>query len=274
MRKSPGACSSGFDDPFFSEQRWDKWETGRLHLSSTIAKAWLASSNRITQRIAIASIARRKSLEFNSPPRQQAGRIGGQLLGKAAALVPNILTLSAILCGLTSIKLSAESQFAWAAAAIAGAVMLDVLDGYAARRLNAASEIGAELDSLADFVNFGVAPAILLYERDLHLIGWAGWLAAGTYVLATGFRLARFNVRSKHAREHAPIQGFEGLPSTGAAAAILIASGAASFALAPGQYRAVLISAVIAISALMVSRIRIPSLSMLFNRRELRRRQS
>src|SRR5208337_5091610 len=110
MCKSPGACSSGFDDPFFSEQRWDKWETGRLLLRSTIAKAWLASSNRFTQRMAIASIAGRKNLEFNSPPRQPAGRIGGQLLGKAAAWVPNVLTLSAILCGLTSIKLSAEGH--------------------------------------------------------------------------------------------------------------------------------------------------------------------
>jgi CDP-diacylglycerol---serine O-phosphatidyltransferase len=218
-------------------------------------------------------MAGRKNLKFNSPPRQPAGPIGGRFLGKAAALVPNILTLSAILCGLTSIKLSAESHFAWAAAAITGAVIFDVLDGYAARKLNAASEIGAELDSLADFVNFGVAPAILLYERDLHLIGWAGWLAAGTYVLATGFRLARFNVRSKHAGGHAPAQGFEGLPSTGAAVAILITGGVTSLTLAPGQSRAVLIGAVIVISALMVSRIGIPSLSLLFGRRGRCRRQ-
>jgi CDP-diacylglycerol---serine O-phosphatidyltransferase len=213
----------------------------------------------------------RKSLDFDFP--ESAGKTGRRLFGKAAALVPNILTLCAILCGLTSIKLSAESHFAWAIAAIACAVMFDVFDGYAARKLNAVSEIGAELDSLADFVNFGVAPAILLYERDLHRMGWAGWLIAGTYVLATGLRLARFNVRSKHAGKHASAKGYEGLPSTGAAVAVLIAGGAANFTLAPNQSRVALIGAIIAISALMVSRIGVPSLSMLFSRTGLRRRQ-
>ena len=115
----------------------------------------------------------------------------------AVLLLPNFLTLCAVLCGLTALRLSAEGEFEWAIAAIFGAVVLDTADGYLARLLGAESPIGAELDSLADFVNFGVAPGMLIYQRDLHLLGWAGWIIAAIYVLATGLRLARFNVQSE-----------------------------------------------------------------------------
>ncbi len=186
---------------------------------------------------------------------------GRTTLTRAALLLPNFLTLCAVLCGLTALRLSAEAEFEWAMAAIFAAVMLDTADGYAARLLGAESPIGAELDSLADFVNFGVAPAMLVYQRDLHLLGWAGWIIATVYVVATGIRLARFNVQSRIEREREPEQkkSFSGLPSTGAAVAVLIADAAANGAFLPDQAALVMAAAVLAASGLMVSTLRVPA---------------
>jgi CDP-diacylglycerol--serine O-phosphatidyltransferase len=178
----------------------------------------------------------------------------------ALLLIPNILTLCAVLCGLTALRLSAEGEFDWAIALIFAAVVLDTADGYLARLLGAESAIGAELDSLADFVNFGVAPAMIIYQRDLHLLGWAGWVIAGVYVLATGLRLARFNVQSRLPKEPGQKNYFCGLPSTGAAVAVLIADAAANTALLPDQASLVLAVIVFAAGALMVSKLRVPAL--------------
>ncbi len=183
---------------------------------------------------------------------------------KIAALVPNGITLGALLCGLTAIRLSGEGQFALAMAAIFAAALLDVVDGFAARRLAAESEIGAELDSLADFLNFGVAPALLLYDSHLYLLGSAGWLVAATYAAATGLRLARFNVQSKNKWQGTSKKWFLGLPSTGAAVTILAADKAASLWLHAEQIPPIIAGAAIAASALMLSTLRVPSLSALF----------
>jgi len=176
-----------------------------------------------------------------------------------AAYLPNILTLFAVLCGMTALRLSGEGQAGLAMAAIFAAVVLDTADGYAARLLRAESPIGAELDSLADFVNFGVAPAMLLYQRDLHLIGWTGWIVAAVYVLATGIRLARFNVQSKSAAGAKPSKWFLGLPSTGAAVFVLIADAAANAALRPLSAALFSALAAVAASALMVSKLKVPA---------------
>ena len=100
-----------------------------------------------------------------APPMKDAPLSSRPLLRRAALMLPNALTLCAILCGLTSIRLSGEGQFPLAAVAIFAAVALDTADGLAARLLSAASAIGAELNSLADFVNFGVAGVAALLER-------------------------------------------------------------------------------------------------------------
>jgi len=180
------------------------------------------------------------------------------LLRRAALMLPNALTLCAILCGLTSIRLSGEGRFALAAVAIFAAVALDTADGLAARLLSAASAIGAELDSLADFVNFGVAPALLLYWSDLIRLGVAGWLAAAAYVLAAGWRLARFNVHSKTSRGDAP-NWFSGLPTTAAAAAVSLAHILAAAVLRPPAASIVMTAIVIAAGALMLSTLRVPA---------------
>jgi len=109
-------------------------------------------------------------------------------------LVPNLITLLALCAGLTAIRLSIEEKLEWAVAAIVFAALLDGIDGRVARMLKGTSRFGAELDSLADFVNFGVAPALMLYLWSLHELKSAGWIAALVFAISTGLRLARFNV--------------------------------------------------------------------------------
>src|ERR1700734_1303014 len=109
-------------------------------------------------------------------------------------LIPNLITLFALGLGLTAIRLAMEGSIDWAVSAVAGAAVLDGLDGRIARALKGTSRFGAELDSLADFVDFGVAPAIVLYVFGLHEMKSLGWFAALIFAIACALRLARFNV--------------------------------------------------------------------------------
>src|ERR1700683_778070 len=109
-------------------------------------------------------------------------------------LVPNVITLLALCAGLTAIRLAVEDRLEWALAAIVFAALLDGIDGRVARMLKGTSRFGAELDSLADFVNFGVAPALILYFWGLHQLKSAGWIAAMVFAICAALRLARFNV--------------------------------------------------------------------------------
>src|SRR5580698_9350105 len=108
-------------------------------------------------------------------------------------LVPNVITLLAICAGLTAIRLSTEGRMELAVAAIVFAALLDGLDGRVARMIKGQSKFGAELDSLADFVNFGVAPGLILYFWQLNELGNGGWIAAMVFAISGGLRLARFN---------------------------------------------------------------------------------
>jgi CDP-diacylglycerol---serine O-phosphatidyltransferase len=109
-------------------------------------------------------------------------------------LVPNLITLLALCAGLTGIRFAVEGRIDIALGAIVFAAVLDGIDGRVARMLKGTSRFGAELDSLADFVNFGVAPGLILYFWDLHELGSAGWIAAMVFAICAGLRLARFNV--------------------------------------------------------------------------------
>ena len=108
-------------------------------------------------------------------------------------LVPNVITLLAICAGLTAIRLSTEGRMELAVAAIVFAAVLDGIDGRVARMIKGQSKFGAELDSLADFVNFGVAPGLILYFWQLHELHNGGWIAAMVFAISGGLRLARFN---------------------------------------------------------------------------------
>ncbi len=109
-------------------------------------------------------------------------------------LVPNLITLLALCAGLTGIRMAVEGRLDLALGAIVFAAALDGLDGRVARMIKGTSKFGAELDSLADFVNFGVAPALILYFWDLHELRSLGWIVAMVFAICAGLRLARFNV--------------------------------------------------------------------------------
>ena len=109
-------------------------------------------------------------------------------------IAPNLITLLALCLGLTAIRLAYEGRLEPAIICIIIAGILDGLDGRVARFLKGTSRFGAELDSLSDFVCFGVAPALILYSSVLHHLRGVGWIAALVFAIAAGLRLARFNV--------------------------------------------------------------------------------
>jgi len=110
-------------------------------------------------------------------------------------LVPNIITLLALCAGLTGIRLALEGRYELALGAIVFAAMLDAVDGRVARMIKGTTRFGAELDSLADFFNFGVAPGLILYFWGLNALGNLGWIAAMVFAISAALRLARFNVQ-------------------------------------------------------------------------------
>ncbi|MEE1654973.1 CDP-diacylglycerol--serine O-phosphatidyltransferase [Microvirga sp. CF3062] len=109
-------------------------------------------------------------------------------------IIPNIITLIALCLGLTAIRLAFEGRYEPAVVAIVVAALLDGIDGRVARMLKGTSRFGAELDSLADFVNFGVTPALILYSFLLNELKAIGWIAVLVFAIAMVLRLARFNV--------------------------------------------------------------------------------
>jgi CDP-diacylglycerol--serine O-phosphatidyltransferase len=138
-------------------------------------------------------------------------------------LVPNLITLLALCAGLTAIRLAIEAKLEWAVAAIVFAATLDGIDGRVARMLKGTSRFGAELDSLADFVNFGVAPALILYFWGLHELGHAGWIGAMVFAICAGLRLARFNVMIDDPNRPAwAANFFVGMPAPGGAITVLL----------------------------------------------------
>lgn len=116
-------------------------------------------------------------------------------------IIPNTITLMALISGMTSIQSAINGDFDKAIMMMLVAGVFDVLDGAIARALKASSEFGAELDSLSDFLSFGVAPALILYGWALDEAGRLGWIAVIAVPMAAALRLARFNVMAKRADE-------------------------------------------------------------------------
>ena len=138
-------------------------------------------------------------------------------------LLPNLITLLALCAGLTAIRMAVESRLDLALAAIAFAALLDGIDGRIARMLKGTSRFGAELDSLADFVNFGVAPALILYFWGLHELKSAGWIAALVFAICAALRLARFNVMIDDPNQPAwAVNFFTGIPAPAGAITVLL----------------------------------------------------
>jgi CDP-diacylglycerol---serine O-phosphatidyltransferase len=172
-------------------------------------------------------------------------------------LAPNLVTVVALCAGLTAIRMAFENRYALALAAIVFAAILDGIDGRLARLLKGTSRFGAELDSLADFVNFGVAPALILYFWGLHDLKSGGWIAAMGFAICAGLRLARFNVMSEDPdRPPWAANFFVGVPAPAGAIIVLLPIYAAFLGLPRSQFLTwVTLVYTLAIAWLLVSRL-------------------
>ena len=138
-------------------------------------------------------------------------------------MIPNILTLLALSAGLTAVRYGIQGRWEYAVLAIMVAAVLDGLDGRVARILNGASRFGAELDSLSDFIAFGVAPALIHYLWIMREAGGIGWVLVCLYAVCCGLRLARFNTLMD-ASDRPTWAGnfFVGVPAPAAAGIVLL----------------------------------------------------
>ena len=141
---------------------------------------------------------------------------------KTRYLLPNILTLGGVCLGISSIKFSIDGNFSLAVTLILFASILDALDGRIARLIKGTSEFGKELDSLTDFVSFGIAPVFILYFWDLKNYGKLGWAITLIYSVCCVLRLARFNLTKIDSQEQWKNNFFEGIPSPAGGLLILM----------------------------------------------------
>lgn len=138
-------------------------------------------------------------------------------------MIPNMITLTAMAAGMTSIKFAIVGNWEMAATAIIVAAFMDAFDGAAARLLKAQSKLGAELDSLSDFVCFGAAPAIVTFLWTTNQAGRFGWIVSLIFAMAVALRLARFNIAKDEEVADNPLNKyFTGIPSPAGALLALL----------------------------------------------------
>jgi len=166
-----------------------------------------------------------QATESGRTRRRRRRRRGGEGRGSFSSLLPHLLTTGNLAAGFYAIVKASEGDLDRAALAVVVAIICDILDGRAARRAGATSRFGAEYDSIADTVSFGVAPAIIAFNAGVFQeLGWTGWVLAFMYTACAGLRLARFNVSpGRYAGR------FEGLPSPAAAGTVISTVWFASF---------------------------------------------
>ncbi len=195
---------------------------------------------------------------------QGAGRRRRLNLRKTLFILPNLVTLSAVFCGFDSIRLSAaatsEDDLYRAALLVVFSMFFDMLDGRVARMTKTQSAFGLQMDSLADVISFGVAPAVLVYSWTLKRFGVFGLFAAFLYVACAAIRLARFNVLTmgEDGKPTKPSPYFLGLPSPGAAGilvSIVVANHAVAGAFGRAEYAWVILVITVALGLLMVSNV-------------------
>ena len=141
---------------------------------------------------------------------------------KTRYLLPNILTLGGVCLGISSIKFSIDGNYSLAVIFILFAAILDALDGRIARLIKGTSEFGKELDSLTDFVSFGIAPVFILYFWELNNYGKLGWAITLIYSVCCVLRLARFNLTKIDSKQLWKSNYFEGVPSPAGGILILM----------------------------------------------------
>jgi CDP-diacylglycerol---serine O-phosphatidyltransferase len=190
-------------------------------------------------------------------------------LRKTLFLVPNMITMGSVFCGFNAIRIAAKpdavaEDFYRAAVLLLFAMLFDLLDGRVARMTKTQSAFGLQLDSLADMISFGVAPALLVYQWVLHRFHVAGLLTAFLFVGCAAARLARFNVLSS-APSGAPVKpgkyiiGLPTPPASGVLISLVVADSAVGGALGSERYTLVFFAVTIAVSLLMVSNVRFRS---------------
>jgi CDP-diacylglycerol--serine O-phosphatidyltransferase len=167
---------------------------------------------------------------------------------KGSLTLANLITSGNLAAGFLALILAEQGEFAWAAGCVGMAAVLDSVDGLVARRTHTECELGSHLDSLADMVSFGVAPALILYLSALHSLPVAGIGACLAFVLCGGWRLARFQTGEQSRRRFVGLS----IPPAGVTAVAL-----ATLSLPRGLALAM----VIALSLLMVSRLPFPTLA-------------
>ncbi len=190
-------------------------------------------------------------------------------LHKTLFVLPNLITLAAIFCGFNAIRICAKpdaalEDFNRAAVLLIFAMLFDLLDGRVARMTRTQSAFGLQIDSLADVVSFGVAPALLMYQWVLHRDPFFGLMVAFLFVAGGAIRLARFNVLSS-GEGGAPVKPGKyiiGLPTPAAAGiliSLVVANTAAGGALGAPQYTWVMFAVTLGLSLLMVSNVKFRS---------------
>lgn len=156
-------------------------------------------------------------------PEAKSGRPRRRLVPFTAVL-PNLVTLLALCAGLTAIRMAVEARYDLAVAALILAIILDGIDGHLARYFRATSRFGEQLDSLADFVDFGVAPAIVIFVWRLDELSSFGWICALVFAICAGLRLARFNTAllAEEPRPDWSRDFFVGVPAPAGAGLVLL----------------------------------------------------
>ena len=134
-------------------------------------------------------------------------------VNKTRYILPSVLTLIGVCLGISSIKFALDGNFTLAILFIVIAAILDALDGRVARMIKGTSEFGKELDSLTDFVSFGVAPVFVIYFWELNELGRIGWLLVLLFSVCCVLRLARFNLTKFEGNEEWKMNFFQGIPS-------------------------------------------------------------
>jgi CDP-diacylglycerol--serine O-phosphatidyltransferase len=141
---------------------------------------------------------------------------------KTRFILPSLLTIIGVCLGISSIKFSLDQNYSLAVIFLVFAALLDALDGRIARLIKGTSEFGKELDSLTDFVSFGIAPAFILYFWELKNYGKIGWAITLIFSVCCVLRLARFNLTKVSEEAEWKLNYFEGVPSPAGAGLILL----------------------------------------------------
>ncbi len=143
-------------------------------------------------------------------------------VNKTRYILPSVLTLVGVCLGISSIKFAMDGNYTFAVLFLIVAAILDGLDGRVARLIKGTSNFGKELDSLTDFVSFGIAPAFIIYFWELNKLGKIGWLIVLFYAVCCVLRLARFNLTKFENKEEWKNNFFQGIPSPAGGCLVLL----------------------------------------------------